>query len=394
VTAYKAELLRKAFQNIFGKVRREFASFCSQEAHWLDDFSLFMSLRARFGEETPWNEWPANLAERNPESLESWVRLLRGPIKEHRFYQFLFFRQWTSLRRYARKAGVQLIGDIPLYVSHDSADVWAHQELFILDAKGLPRLVAGVPPDYFSATGQVWNNPLFDWQCHRKTGYRWWIQRLRANLERFDLIRLDHFRGFQAGWGIPFGADTAEKGRWIRGPGKRLFEAAGRSLGEMSLIAEDLGFITPPVKRLRRGLGYEGMDVLQLSLGSMSSDSAALAFRPNRILYTGTHDNDTSAGWYRSQPEPLRRRVDRILGEEEPDISWRMMRYAYASAASLVIVPLQDVLALGAEARMNIPGTHRDNWQWRASRGCLTPGLAIGLTDLARRFDRTGRSRV
>ncbi len=275
-------------------------------------------------------------------------------------------------------------------MSHDSADVWAHQKLFALDCLGLPRLVAGVPPDYFSAAGQVWNNPLFDWPSHRKSGYLWWIQRLRANLERFDLIRLDHFRGFQAGWGIPCGADTAKKGRWIRGPGKRLFEAAGRELGELSLIAEDLGFITPPVKRLRRKLGYGGMDVLQFSLENMSPDSTALTYSPDRILYTGTHDNDTSAGWYRSQSEPLRRRVDRIFGEEEPDISWWMIRYAYASAASLVMVPLQDVLSLGTEARMNVPGTHENNWQWRASRGCLIPTLAYRLNDLAQRFDRTG----
>jgi len=344
---------------------------------WVADWALFRALKEASGG-VSWVEWERPLRDRDRRFLAKARDLHARSMRSHAFTQFLFERYWTRFREYARWRGVGLIGDVPIFVEHDSADVWVNRELFQLDAAGRRTAQAGVPPDYFSATGQLWGNPLYRWKAHAETRYRWWTARLRQTLSRFDLLRLDHFIGFHRAWALPANATTAANGRWQRGPGDALFEAVAKRLGALPLIAEDLGLVIPEVKALRDRLGLPGMKVLQFAFGD---DSEADAYKPHNhvphsFVYTGTHDNDTVAGWFADAGGPSSTRTReqiarecafalRYLGSDGREIHWDMIRAAYSSVARTAIVPLQDILGLGTEDRMNVPGTASGNWEWR-----------------------------
>ncbi|QYJ16475.1 4-alpha-glucanotransferase [Rubrobacter xylanophilus DSM 9941] len=383
--AVKERLLREAYSR--WEPDGGFECFYARHRFWLEDYALFMALRERL--KRPWNEWPRELALREPGALRSARRELAREVGFHRFAQYRFFGDWSRVRRAAEEAGVRVIGDLPIFVSHDSADVWANGELFLLDRNGAPTAVAGVPPDYFSETGQLWGNPLYDWERMRREGYRWWVERVQAALALCDALRLDHFRGFAAFWAVPAGEHTAAGGRWVEGPGEDLFEALRRELGELPFIAEDLGEITPDVVRLRERLGLPGMKVLQFAFGGGPENP----FLPHNwheadwVTYTGTHDNDTTAGWWLSAADGERAFARRYLGREYVGV-WDFIRLAYASAAGWAVIPMQDVLDLGTEARMNTPGTVEGNWSWRMEPEALTPELARSLRELAATYGR------
>jgi 4-alpha-glucanotransferase len=375
--------------------RMQFESFCEQESSWLADFSLFMAVRRRFeaeGKADVWSSWPAELVRRESSALEHWRGLLSEEIEQQKFQQFLFFRQWRKLKDYAAQRGIRIIGDLPIFVAYEGADVWSHQELFHLDEKGLPTAMAGVPPDYFSRTGQLWGNPLYNWKRHTETGYKWWIERIRSNLRLVDVLRLDHFRGFEAYWEVPAGEHTAEKGRWVRAPGTDFFSTLKRELGNLPLIAEDLGVITPAVEKLRDRFGLPGMKVLQFAFGG-GADNPYLPhnYLPNCVVYTGTHDNDTTAGWYSTESRTVQDQVRRYLGKDGSDIAWDFIRLAFASTAHTAVIPLQDVLNLGSEARMNVPSRADGNWQWRFAKNMLTQELTDRLRGLAELYGRCPR---
>jgi 4-alpha-glucanotransferase len=375
--------------------REEFEAFCDRDSSWLPDFSLFMALKRTFeaeGEPGAWNSWPAELIQRKRGALERWRHTLAEEIERQKFQQFLFFRQWRKLRSYAADRGIRIIGDLPIFVAYDSADVWAHQELFHLDQKGSPTVVAGVPPDYFSETGQLWGNPLYNWKRHKETGYKWWIERIRANLRLVDILRLDHFRGFEGYWEVPAGEQTAEKGRWVKAPGADFFKVLKQELGDLPLIAEDLGVITPPVEKLRDRFGFPGMKVLQFAFdGESDNEYLPHNYPRNCVVYTGTHDNDTTTGWYRCESEAVQDQVRRYLGRDEQDIAWDMIRLAFASTANTAVIPLQDTIKLGSEARMNVPSQGAGNWQWRFTRGMLTQEIIGRLRELVELYHRCPR---
>ncbi len=353
--------------------RRALEAFREAQGWWLEDYALFMALRQAQGGR-PWWAWPEGLRRREPAALAGARRELAGALERRRFEQFLFRRQWAALREAAARRGVLLFGDLPIFVALDSVEVWARPELFKLDAQGRPTVVAGVPPDYFSATGQRWGNPVYRWEAHAAEGYRWWVRRLAGLLELFDLVRIDHFRGFEACWEIPAEAPTAQEGRWVPGPGDALFEALERELGgsggRLPLVAEDLGVITPEVEALRRRHGLPGMKVLQFAFGG-GADNPYLPHRhePLAVAYTGTHDNDTTLGWYRALDEGTRRHLEAYLPEARPGaglpMPWPLIRAALASVGVLAVLPVQDVAGLGSEHRMNRPGTTAGNWRWR-----------------------------
>jgi len=408
VIAHRRGLLQRVFSRWRERPpagsRQRFTAFCTAQAAWLEEFALFMALKRHFeaeGQAGAWNLWPPELARREPAALRRAARQLAGQIREHKFQQFLFGEQWRRLREHAGQRGIRLLGDLPIFVAYDSADVWANQELFQLDGGGLPTAVAGVPPDYFSPTGQLWGNPLYDWPRHRRQGYRWWKQRVRAALQRVDLLRLDHFRGFQAYWRVSAGESTAVKGRWVKGPGAELLTALLRDPGirggrarsaRPPLIAEDLGVITPPVVRLRTRFGLPGMKVLQFAFDE-GFDNGHLphSHAPDCLVYTGTHDNDTTTGWYAAASEEVRDRVRRYLGRDGYDIAWDLVRAAMASVAEMAVFPVQDLLGLGSEARMNYPSRAQGNWQWRLRPGEPGPQIAARLRDLALLYDRLPR---
>jgi 4-alpha-glucanotransferase len=378
VSEWKWTLLRGAWQNLGDRTGLD--AFIAAETEWLDDLALYMALKHRTGGQGWW-AWDEKLARRDRRALHRARRELAGEIDFHKFVQWLFFRQWSSVREAANARGIRIMGDVPIYVSNDSADVWAHRNLFQLDDRGKPTVVAGVPPDYFSATGQRWGNPLYRWDAMRDTGYRWWIQRIRANLRLADIVRLDHFRGFAAYWEIPAEEPTAIHGRWIPGPGKALFDAIRESLGSLPLVAEDLGFITAEVHELRHAVGLPGMKILQFGFGHDDSPHLPHRYERETVVYTGTHDNDTAVGWFATVSESERQLARTYLGEDCADIAWSLIREAYTSVAETAIVPVQDILRLGSEARMNRPGAEHDNWSWRLQAGALT-------TDHARRLRR------
>jgi 4-alpha-glucanotransferase len=377
-----------------------FAAFCEANASWLDDFALFMALKQHHGE-CVWSRWDAGARARTPQSLAAWRERLAPVIAAHRYFQFLFFRQWHELREYCRARRIRIMGDLPIYVAHDSADVWARPEAFQLDANGDPTVVAGVPPDYFSATGQRWGNPIYRWDRMAAEGYRWWLDRFRAVLAQFDLIRLDHFRGFEAYWEVPATEPTAEHGRWVKGPGAALFEAVRQELGDLPFVAENLGVITPEVEAIRAQFDLPGMSILQFAFGD---DPQGPSFRPhnfprNLAAYTGTHDCDTTAGWWNSEGRgESTRTAEAILREraftreylntDGREIHWEFIRSLEASVADTVLIPLQDVLGLGSEGRMNQPATLGGNWRWRYREGMLTPEIARRLLALTRMYDR------
>jgi 4-alpha-glucanotransferase len=369
VITFKHQLLARAWENYqAGKapdLREPFTAFVRAHASWLDDFALFMALKDAH-EGRGWQEWPSEARRRLPGFLRQARLRLAGAIGLHQFSQFLFFRQWQSLREYAHRRNVRIIGDIPIFVSADSADVWANPELFLLDAERRPKAVAGVPPDYFSDTGQLWGNPLYDWEAMRRAQFAWWVARFRALMEQVDLVRLDHFRGFEAYWEVPAGRPNAIEGRWVKAPGKELLTTLRTELGRLPILAEDLGVITAEVQALRTDFGLPGMRVLQFAF----ADNAKNPFLPhnfvaNTVVYTGTHDNDTTLGWYQSTTDYEKDHVRRYLARDGGDIVWDLIRLAWASVADLAIAPLQDVLSLASEARMNFPGRPEGNWSWR-----------------------------
>jgi len=380
VTPLKFALLRTAWRRF--RDHDALDAFAAEQREWLDDYALFMALK-QHADGAPWWEWDRRIARREAASLRRTREQHADEIRFWQFTQFLFFRQWAAVRGEAHARGIRIIGDVPIYVACDSADVWGHRELFEIAANGQPTVVAGVPPDYFSATGQRWGNPLYRWDRMRETGYRWWIARVRTNLRFADILRLDHFRGFVAYWEIPANEPTAMHGRWMPGPSIELFEALRNALGELPLIAEDLGFITQDVHELRRAIGLPGMRILQFGFGQNDSPHLPHRYEPHTVAYTGTHDNDTARGWFTSASEEERDAASTYLGCTEENVSWCLIRAAYTSVAETAIVPVQDVLDLGSEARMNLPGAEHDNWTWRLAPGALTYDHASQLRRLA-----------
>ncbi|HEV7215671.1 MAG TPA: 4-alpha-glucanotransferase, partial [Chloroflexota bacterium] len=391
VRVFKQELLAQAFDTFTRdatETQQDVERFRQEQAFWLDDYALFAAL-LELNHGAPWPEWESGIAAREPAAMVAWRERLATPIRMQIFVQYLFFRQWAALRRQAAALGIRLLGDMPIYVAHNSADCWAHRELFTLDGRGKPTHVAGVPPDYFSATGQRWGNPLYRWDVLASTGYAWWIERLRSDLALVDLLRLDHFRGFAAYWAIPARLPTAVGGRWRRGPGAALFKALEQALGPLPLVAEDLGLLTPDVAALRERFGFPGMKVLQFAFG----DDAHNAFLPHNyyrhfVVYTGTHDNDTTAGWFAAASVHERRNVERYAACEGRDPVWAMIRLAAGSVADLCVIPMQDLLGLGSQARMNFPGTADGNWGWRYAGELPNDPLAAKLAELTACYGR------
>lgn len=392
VRAYKQPRLREAYSRFrrgaAPGLHQPFADYCRRQADWLDDYALFMALRQAHGD-VAWSDWPPDLALRVPEALSVARADLQEELRFHQFLQFLFDRQWGELRGYANNQGILVIGDLPIFVAYDSADVWANQKLFRLDAQGRPTEVAGVPPDAFTAHGQLWGNPVYDWVVNAQTGYAWWIARVQTTLQRVDVLRIDHFRGFAASWVVPADAPTAAAGHWERGPGRDIFEALERSLHELPFIVEDLGLITPDVTALREELGLPGMSVLQFAFDSGPSNAyLPHNYRPDTVVYTGTHDNQTTVGWFRTLPEYVRSSVQRYLGRDGSDIAWDLIRTAWGSVADRAITPLQDVMRLEDDARMNTPGQPSGNWEWRYAPHQLHEGLADELREMSETYGR------
>lgn len=391
VMEFKLPLLWRAYERMqegaIPEVGEAFQTFKHDHAAWLDDYALFMALKDAHGGQ-PWNSWEPALRQRDPDALAQARQAHARAIDWQQFLQFLFFRHWARLKAYANEHGIKIIGDAPIFVAFDSADVWAHQQRFFLDAHGNPSVVAGVPPDYFSPTGQRWGNPLYRWSTMASDGYAWWVARLRASFSQVDILRLDHFRGFAAYWEVPATEETAMNGRWVKGPGADLFAHLERALGHLPIIAEDLGLITPDVHALRDQFDFPGMKVLQFAFGEPENPYLPHYHVPNCVVYTGTHDNNTSVGWFQDLSEPEREQVRAYLGRDGADIAWDLIRLALMSVADLAIVPFQDVLRLGADARMNTPGHLGQNWAWRFRSEALNEGLAGGLRFLTAIYDR------
>jgi 4-alpha-glucanotransferase len=393
VRPWKERLLRASFEHFRhhgdAALRRELGKFetAPEQKGWLADWSFFAALKERRGGRS-WLDWEARLVLRDPEALEAARAELVEECAYQTYLQFLFFRQWGRIRSEARARGISVVGDVPIYVALDSADVWTHQDLFVLDGAGRPTAVSGVPPDYFSENGQLWGNPLYRWDRMEEDGFAWWIARLKANLRTCDLLRLDHFRAFAAYWAVPAYERTARNGRWVPGPGRRLFEAARRELGDLPILAEDLGMITEDVRQLLAGLGIPGMKVLQFAFYEEDGEYLPHRYPHDCVVYTGTHDNATARGWYEGLKPEERRRVADYLGCEGPGIEWAMIRAAYTSVADRAIVPMQDVLGLGDEARMNDPAGPGDHWSWRAPVRGFSGETAARLRRLA---ELTGR---
>jgi 4-alpha-glucanotransferase len=382
---WKPALLEKVFRRFTSDpkpVQAEFDSFCAANASWLDDFVLFMAIKESHGG-GPWQDWPESLRKRTPAALKKARKELKDSILRFTFYQFLFFRQWHALRDYAHKKGLRIIGDAPIFVAMDSSDVWSHPDLFYLDADGKPTVVAGVPPDYFSPTGQLWGNPLYRWDVHKYTGYVWWLERLRAILNTVDIVRIDHFRGFAGYWEIPAGKPTAEVGKWVPGPGADFFNAVKANLGDdLPIIAEDLGVITPDVTALRDQFALPGMKILQFAFSGPDNAFLPHLYPQNCVAYTGTHDNDTARGWYAAAPETEKEFVRRYLRIDGSDFSWDLIRAVWRSTAAFTLAPMQDFLNLGTEARMNFPSRLGGNWEWRMTADAASVELQGSIREL------------
>ena len=407
VQRFRMARLRLAAERFFADARREarkdFAAFCAKASSWLDDYALFMALDKNHGGHGKlWQDWPAALAQRKPKALHEAAEKLADECNFWRFCQWCFFSQWASLKNYANTRGVEIIGDMPIFVSPHSADVWANQHLFDLDSTGQPRVIAGVPPDYFSTTGQRWGNPLYHWPAHAKEGYHWWIERIRTTLELCDIVRIDHFRGFESYWEIPADAETAVNGHWKKGPGAAVFTAIsnaldkphGKDRGGLRIIAEDLGIITPEVTALRQKLGLPGMRILQFAFDG-HTDNLYLPhnFESNTVVYTGTHDNDTTCGWWNALATHEQDYVRRYLGISGESIQWDLIRAASVSVAALSIIPMQDVLGLDSDHRMNQPSVAQGSWEWRFHWGQVAPWHAERLAELTRLHGRIPRRR-
>ena len=389
VIPWKYDLLRKAYTNWAARGSDDgFNTFAAAEVSWLRDYSLFMALKSHHGG-AAWHTWPRPIATRQPAALAEAAQELAEEVRYQQFLQYLFSGQWNAVKGHANSLGISVVGDLPIFVAHDSADVWANPDLFDLDENGLPNVMAGVPPDYFSETGQLWGNPLYRWDVLDKRGYDWWIARVAGTLRVFDIVRIDHFRGFAGYWAVPQGEETAVRGQWLPGPAGALFAAIERALGTLPIIAEDLGVITPDVEKLRDDFHLPGMRIFQFAF---TADTAS-QFLPhnyitNCVAYTGTHDNDTTVGWFANAGETEQRRVLLYTGGNAENVNWDMIRMLQASVANTAIVPLQDVLSLGNEARMNAPGRAGGNWGWRFDPNALTPELAQRLADMAVAYER------
>lgn len=396
VEPFKMRLARRAWENYrnggASHLKEAYEDFLHDKRDWLGDYALFMALKeARLGE--AWYDWPTEFRRRDTSGavLAFAKEELADELGTYEFGQFLFFRQWHELREHAHASGIRLIGDLPIFVSPDSADVWSNPRLYLLDSTLRPRVVAGVPPDYFSRTGQLWGNPHYDWEAMRATGYAWWKARLKATLEMVDVVRLDHFRGFLAAWQVDASETTAINGKWVPGPGADLFRELKSALGVLPLIAEDLGEITPDVFALRDELGLPGMKILQFAFDSPKNQFLPHHYPANCVVYTGTHDNDTTHGWYATASEKERDFCRRYTARDGSDIAWDLIRLAWSSVADLAIAPLQDVLDLGTEFRMNLPGTATGNWHWRMPASGLNHWAASRLIEMTEVY---GRKRV
>jgi 4-alpha-glucanotransferase len=392
VIPYRQRLLERAAERFRSgacpALEADFAAFCAAQKWWLDDFALFMALKEE-NDLTTWSTWPKELVARDPLALEAARARLAASVFKHKVCQVMFFRQWAQIRRYANQRGVRIIGDIPIFVAYDSADVWANPDLFFLDAKGKPTVVAGVPPDYFSATGQLWGNPLYRWDVMAARGYDWWIKRLRMMFTQVDILRIDHFIGLHRYWEIPARAKTAIKGRYRPGPGAAFLQAARDALGDLPIIAEDLGALTPEVEALRDQFELPGMKILQFAFDSDATNPFLPHNYPQRcVAYTGTHDNDTSAGWFAKAPPEERSLAQRYFARSGEDISFDFIRGVMGSGADTAIIPLQDVLCYGSDARMNFPGVASGNWQWRFHAGAIGDWHVGRLAEMAELYGR------
>jgi 4-alpha-glucanotransferase len=394
VTEYKFPRLRQACNNFMQRASSEyrdaFSAFCNQKAYWLDDYALFMALKVD-QEDKSWNQWEPELAQRQPRALEAKRVKLADEITFHKYLQFEFSRQWSELKQYANAQGIFIVGDIPIYVAHDSADVWARPENFSLDIRtGEPAMMAGVPPDYFSETGQLWGNPVYNWGQLQKTNFKWWIERFRTMLDYVDYIRIDHFRGFEAFWAVPRGSQNAMRGRWIKARGRAFFETLRQELGDLPVMAEDLGVITPEVEALRDRFDFPGMRVLQFAFGS-ESDNPFLPFNyvRNSVVYTGTHDNDTTISWFEQANDYEKGNLlSYVGGVSDEGVNWELIRIALSSISNVAILPMQDVIGLGGDARMNFPGKAEGNWEWRYRIEEVNDQMCDRLRHLTKLFGR------
>jgi len=390
---FKSKSLDRAFRNLksdrLQSIVSQFEEFCVRTAWWLNDYALFRALKAA-QDDREWTAWDRELAFREPRALQHAREQLADEVHAQKFFQFLFFRQWIALRGYARERNVKVVGDLPIFVAHDSADVWAHREYFKLDKDGRPTVVAGVPPDYFSETGQLWGNPLYDWERLRADNFQWWIDRVRWSLELFDLVRVDHFRGFAACWEIPATDVTAQNGEWVDTPGRELFATLKKTLGDLPIIAENLGVITPEVESLGEEFGFPGMRVLQFAFGGdATNDHLPHNHTRETVVYTGTHDNDTTIGWWESLDNNQREYCLQYLASDGSEIDWDMIRVAMASVADTAIIPMQDVLGLASDARMNLPASTTGNWTWRMPFNSIPNELIQRLKVLTEVYGRS-----
>ena len=395
VIPWKEKVLTLAYSR-FPQKRHEipgmdqsFQEFCESNRYWLDDYALFMACK-KLHHGADWLHWPDEYRCPTLEFKAGLFKSMHEDIEYYRFIQFLFFDEWKRIKKYANDHGIRIIGDIPIFVSMDSADVWANQHLFQLDSKGYPTRVAGVPPDYFSATGQLWGNPLYDWSYHKKTGYAWWMQRIAYCYQLYDVLRIDHFRGFDEYWFVPYGDPTAENGHWEKGPGYELFDVMKKKLGRKKVIAEDLGFLTPSVIRLVKKTGYPGMKILQFAFDA-GNDSEYLPhnYDKNCVVYTGTHDNDTTVGFLQNMPEKDKKFAKKYLGHKnDKKLCFEIIRAALSSCADTAIIPMQDYLELDSSARINTPSTLGCNWKWRMDKNALDPKLAKKIYKMAKLYAR------
>lgn len=394
VTEHKYKLLSIAYENYKKKRGKdyEFERFSSENLYWLDDYALFISLKEHFNR-IVWSDWPEDIRNRNERVIKEWKEKLKDRILMRKFFQYIFFKQWFSLKTYCNGKNIRVIGDVPIYVNYNSSDVWTNPQIFKLDDNKRPTFFAGVPPDYFSKTGQLWGNPVYRWNVLRENGYSWWIKRTEHNLKLFDIIRLDHFRGFVAYWEVPAGEETAINGRWIEVPVEDFFRTLFRRFPYLPIIAEDLGLITPDVREIMNRLELPGMKLLIFAFGDDFPNGVYLPhnYTKNCVVYTGTHDNNTVKGWFTREARPEdRKRVFKYIGREvkEEDIHWEFIRLAMRSIANTVIIPVQDILGLGEEAKMNLPATPRGNWQWRLLPNQITPSVVKELREMTEIYGR------
>ncbi len=385
----KLPVLKKAYENSKKAWVDEIIGFRQDHRDWLEDYALYMAVKKHFGMKS-WKDWNEDIKQRDENALQVYKRLLSDEIDYWIFLQYIFFRQWTTLKAYANQKGIRIIGDIPIYVAEDSADAWANSELFYLDEDKTPICIAGCPPDFFSEDGQLWGNPLYRWDVLEKSDYKWWIERIRGNLKLYDVIRIDHFRGFESYWEIPFGSKTAATGRWVKGPGMKLFDAVKAQLGAVDIIAEDLGFLTEEVLQFRVDSAYPGMKVLQFAFDTREeSDYLPHNYDTNCVVYTGTHDNDTMIGWMKTADEKdVAYAIDYLRLTKEEGYHWGFIRGAWSSVGGLAIAPMQDFLGLGSIHRMNIPSTIGGNWQWRVKKEAFTEALEEKIYQLTKLYGR------